>query len=53
MLNYSISPLILALLLFFFILGGQVIWTIGLVMLCGQFIGARLGAGLVLTKGQN
>ena len=38
--------------LLFFILGGQVIWTIGLVMLCGQFIGARLGAGLVLTKGQ-
>jgi len=36
----------------FFILGGYVIWSIGLVMLVGQFIGARIGANLVLTKGQ-
>lgn len=38
--------------LLFFIIGGNVIWSIGLVMLVGQFIGARLGANLVLTKGQ-
>lgn len=36
----------------FFILGGYVIWSIGLVMIVGQFIGARFGANLVLTKGQ-
>ncbi len=28
------------------------IWSIGLVMLVGQIIGARLGARMVLTKGQ-
>ncbi|ACS86368.1 sulfite exporter TauE/SafE family protein [Musicola paradisiaca] len=38
--------------LLFFVLGGQVIWSIGLVMLVGQIIGARLGARMVLTKGQ-
>lgn len=38
--------------LLFFIIGGNVIWTIGLFMLVGQFIGARLGANLVMTKGQ-
>ncbi|MDE9537970.1 sulfite exporter TauE/SafE family protein [Xenorhabdus bovienii] len=36
----------------FFILGGQVLWLLGLVMLIGQVIGARLGAGLVLSRGQ-
>ncbi|MQL47622.1 TSUP family transporter [Photorhabdus khanii] len=35
-----------------FILGGQVLWILGLVMLAGQVIGARLGARLVLTHGQ-
>lgn len=35
-----------------FIIGGQVIWSIGLVMLVGQVFGARLGAHMVLTKGQ-
>ncbi|NHB93273.1 sulfite exporter TauE/SafE family protein [Photorhabdus cinerea] len=35
-----------------FILGGQVLWVLGLVMLAGQVIGARLGASLVLTHGQ-
>ncbi|NHB97650.1 sulfite exporter TauE/SafE family protein [Photorhabdus stackebrandtii] len=35
-----------------FILGGQVLWVLGLVMLAGQVIGARLGARLVLTHGQ-
>lgn len=38
--------------LLFFILGNKVIWSIGLVMLAGQFIGARVGAKMVLTKGQ-
>lgn len=35
-----------------FIIGGKVIWSIGLVMLVGQVFGARLGAHMVLTKGQ-
>ncbi|KEY60098.1 sulfite exporter TauE/SafE family protein [Serratia sp. DD3] len=35
-----------------FIMGGNVVWTIGLVMLVGQVLGARLGARMVLTKGQ-
>ncbi len=38
--------------LLFFILGGKVLWGIGLVMLVGQVLGARLGAQMVLTKGQ-
>ncbi|ANE74231.1 sulfite exporter TauE/SafE family protein [Dickeya solani] len=38
--------------LLFFMLGGQVVWGVGLVMLVGQIIGARLGARMVLTKGQ-
>ncbi|MGV6988751.1 TSUP family transporter [Testudinibacter sp. P80/BLE/0925] len=38
--------------LLFFLIGGQVAWTLGLVMLAGQFIGARMGARMVLTKGQ-
>ncbi|PHM72662.1 sulfite exporter TauE/SafE family protein [Xenorhabdus sp. KJ12.1] len=38
--------------LVFFILGGQVLWLLGFVMLAGQMIGARLGAGLVLSRGQ-
>lgn len=38
--------------LLFFIIGGYVVWSVGLVMIVGQFIGARLGANLVLTKGQ-
>jgi uncharacterized membrane protein YfcA len=29
-----------------------VVWSIGLVMLVGQVLGARLGAHMVLTKGQ-
>lgn len=33
-------------------LGGKVIWSIGLVMLVGQVIGARTGAKMVLSKGQ-
>lgn len=38
--------------LIFFILGGEVYWTLGFVMMIGGFLGARLGAKMVLTKGQ-
>lgn len=38
--------------LLFFIFSGQVLWTIGLTMLVGQFIGARIGAKIVLSKGK-
>lgn len=38
--------------LIFFIVGGEVVWSIGLVMLIGQFIGARLGAKMVIAKGR-
>jgi permease len=38
--------------LFFFILGGAVLWKIGFIMLIGQFIGATLGARMVVTKGK-
>lgn len=38
--------------LLFFMLGGHVLWLVGLVMLCGQFIGARLGARMVLRNGR-
>jgi len=37
--------------LLFFILGGKVVWLAGLVMAGGQLIGARLGAGMVISKG--
>ncbi len=37
--------------LLFFIIGGQVIWTVGLSMALGQFVGARLGSKMVVTKG--
>ncbi len=38
--------------LLLFIIGGKVIWGTGFVMLAGQFLGARLGSRLVLSKGQ-
>lgn len=38
--------------LLFFILGGHVVWGLGFMMLLGQCIGARLGARMVLSKGQ-
>ncbi len=38
--------------LLLFIIGGKVIWTAGLLMLLGQFLGARLGARLVISNGQ-
>ena len=37
--------------LFFFTLGGKVVWSVGLCMALGQFIGARMGSKLVLKKG--
>ncbi|CAM3516469.1 hypothetical protein VA7868_00825 [Vibrio aerogenes CECT 7868] len=36
----------------FFILAGLPVWKIGLVMAAGQFIGARTGAKIVVSKGQ-
>ncbi|XBS68662.1 sulfite exporter TauE/SafE family protein [Acerihabitans sp. KWT182] len=35
-----------------FMLSGKVVWSVGIVMLAGQILGARLGARMVLTKGQ-
>ena len=39
--------------LIFFILGGQVIWKVGLVMAIGQFFGGYLGAHMVLRHGSS
>ena len=36
----------------FFIFGGKMIWSLGLVMFVGQALGARLGASVVLTRGK-
>ncbi|MCP2229900.1 sulfite exporter TauE/SafE family protein [Erwinia aphidicola] len=38
--------------LLLFMIGGKVVWLVGLVMLVGQVCGARLGARMVLSKGQ-
>lgn len=38
--------------LIFFILGGAVLWKIGLLMMIGQLIGGNLGARMVVTKGK-
>ncbi|MFC3914056.1 TSUP family transporter [Pseudaeromonas sharmana] len=37
--------------LIFFALGGNMVWTLGLTMAIGQFIGARLGSRLVVKRG--
>ncbi|MGL5289636.1 MAG: TSUP family transporter [Aeromonas sp.] len=37
--------------LLFFAIGGKVVWSVGLIMAIGQFIGARMGSKLVLKKG--
>ena len=37
--------------LIFFILGGKMVWTVGIAMGCGQFVGARLGSRMVVAKG--
>jgi uncharacterized membrane protein YfcA len=34
-----------------FLVGGNILWSVGLVMGAGQFIGARIGSHLVLTRG--
>ncbi|QKJ87986.1 TSUP family transporter [Paramixta manurensis] len=38
--------------LLFFMFGGKVVWGTGLIMLVGAIIGARLGAHMVLSRGQ-
>lgn len=38
--------------LIFFMLGGAILWKVGLVMMAGQFIGGNIGARLVVTKGK-
>ncbi|MFH8135186.1 sulfite exporter TauE/SafE family protein [Pantoea osteomyelitidis] len=38
--------------LLFFMFGGKVVWATGLIMMVGAFCGARLGARLVLSRGQ-
>jgi len=38
--------------LIFFLVGGHVLWSVGILMMIGQFIGANLGAKMVLTKGK-
>jgi len=37
--------------LIFFMLGGKILWQVGLIMGVGQFIGARLGSKMVVSKG--
>ena len=37
--------------LLYFIIFGQIDWTIGLIMMLGQIIGSYIGAKMVLTKG--
>lgn len=38
--------------LLLFLIGGQIWWQVGLVMMLGQMIGANLGAKMVLSKGK-
>lgn len=37
--------------LIFFVLGGQVVWVVGLVMMAGQLVGAYLGSHMVVKGG--
>lgn len=37
--------------LLFFIIGGHVVWSVGLLMGAGQYIGAQLGAHMVIRNG--
>lgn len=39
--------------LILFLIGGQVLWSVGLTMMAGQIIGGNLGAKMVLTKGKS
>ncbi len=34
-----------------FLVGGKIVWVVGLVMAAGQFIGARVGSRLVIRRG--
>ena len=36
-----------------FLIGGQIMWSVGLAMLIGQVIGAHFGAKMVLSKGKS
>lgn len=36
----------------FFMFGGKMIWSLGLVMFIGQALGARIGANVVITRGK-
>ncbi|QIM68276.1 TSUP family transporter [Basfia succiniciproducens] len=38
--------------LIFFLIGGHILWSVGLVMLVGQFVGAHFGAKMVLSGGK-
>lgn len=38
--------------LMFFVIGGNVVWKVGLCMAAGQILGARLGSSMVLTHGR-
>jgi uncharacterized membrane protein YfcA len=37
--------------LIFFMLGGKILWQVGIIMGVGQFIGARLGSKMVISNG--
>ena len=37
--------------LIFFIIGGNVYFTVGIIMGIGQVIGARIGSGMVIKRG--
>jgi uncharacterized membrane protein YfcA len=37
--------------LLFFALGGHVLWSVGLAMAIGQYLGARLGSRMVVSHG--
>ena len=47
LLNFTTNIVSLAV----FILSDQIIWLLGLVMACGQMLGARLGAAMALKRG--
>lgn len=36
----------------FFLIGGQILWSVGFAMMIGQILGATLGAKMVLSKGK-
>ncbi|HDR1039104.1 TPA: TSUP family transporter [Pasteurella multocida] len=38
--------------LIFFLIGGHIMWSVGFAMMAGQFIGANLGAKMLLSKGK-